>query len=60
MCYNEKMILYSVIWNGQLIAVYSCLATATECATGLYGSSIVECRLNDLTDAGKRLTQNPA
>ena len=54
------MILYGVIWNGTLVAVYSCLTTATECAEKLYGSSIVECRLNDLTDAGKRLTQNPA
>ena len=54
------MILYSVIWNGQLVAVYSCLATATDCAERLYSSTIVECRLNDLTDVGKRLTQNPA
>ena len=26
------MILYCVLWNGQLVAVYACLATATDCA----------------------------
>jgi hypothetical protein len=54
------MILHCVLWNDQLIAVFSCVTDAHECAKGLLGSSVVQCHLNDYTEAGKQVVRNPA
>ena len=47
MCYNEKMIALLSHLERYSRGGYSCLS-ATESAAGLYDSTIVECRLNDL------------
>ena len=54
------MIVYCVLWNGTLVAVMTCATDAAEVAKGLHGSTVTTCHLNDYSDTGKLIVQNPA
>lgn len=59
-CTNKTMICYCVLWNCSLVGVFSCAVDADQCAKGLHGSTVVQCRLNDFTNTGQHLLRNPA
>jgi hypothetical protein len=56
----QTMICNCVIWNCSLVGVFSCAVDADLVAKGLYGSIVVQCRLDDYTDMGKEIVRNPA
>ena len=54
------MICYCVLFHCSLVGVFSSAVDAAQCAKGLHGSTVVQCRLNDYTDTGKEIVRNPA
>jgi hypothetical protein len=57
---KKVMMVYCVLWNATLVAVMTCATDAAEVAKGLHGSTVTTCHLNDYSDTGKLLIQNPA
>ena len=55
-----KMIVYCVLWNATLVAVMTCATDASQVSKGLHGSTVAQCYLNDYSDTGKQIIQNPA
>lgn len=52
------MTVYTVLYLGSLVGLYSSLTDASIAAKALPQSTIVSCKLNSETDTGKQLLQN--
>ncbi len=52
--------VYIVMFQGKVIGLFTSPVDACEVSKHLRDSTIVECRLNDYSDEGARILQNPA
>ena len=52
--------VYIVMFRGEVIGLFTSPVDACEVSKRLNDATVITCRLNDYSDEGERILQNPA